>query len=72
MKPGAVMIPVSEPLLDAQARANAMEALDTSWISSEGRFIPEFERRWAEYCGVRHGVSLCNGTAALQLATEAL
>ena len=72
MKPGAVMIPVSEPLLDAQARANAMEALDTSWISSEGRFIPEFERRWAEYCGVRHGVSLCNGTAALQLAMEAL
>jgi perosamine synthetase len=72
MKPGAVMIPVSEPLLDAQARANAIEALDTSWISSEGRFIPEFERRWAEYCGVRHGVSLCNGTAALQLAMEAL
>jgi perosamine synthetase len=72
MKPSALMIPVSEPLLDAQARANAMEALDSSWISSEGRFIPEFERSWAENCGVRHGVSLCNGTAALQLAMEAL
>ena len=66
------MIPVSEPLLDEQARANAAEAVRSGWISSEGAFIPEFERRWARYCGVEHGVSVCNGTAALELAVAAL
>src|SRR5262249_45345118 len=41
-------------------------------ISSEGRFIAEFERGWAEYCGVAHGVAVCNGTVALELAMAAL
>ena len=66
------MIPVSEPLLDEQARANVEEAVRSGWISSEGPFIPEFERRWARYCGVEHGISVCNGTAALEVAMEAL
>jgi perosamine synthetase len=66
------VIPVSEPLLDEQARANVAEAMRSGWISSEGAFIPEFERRWARYCGVEHAVSVCNGTAALELAMAAL
>lgn len=66
------MIPVSEPLLDEQALSNVQEAVRTGWISSEGRFIAEFERRWAKYCGVSHGVAVCNGTVALELAMAAL
>jgi perosamine synthetase len=66
------MIPVSEPLLDERARAHVAEAMSSGWVSSEGPFIAEFERRWAGYCGVEHGISVCNGTAALQLAMEAL
>jgi perosamine synthetase len=62
------VIPVSEPLLDECALANVQEAVRTGWISSEGPFIAEFEQRWAEYCGVTHGVAVCNGTAALELA----
>jgi perosamine synthetase len=67
-----IVIPVSEPLLDERALANLQEAWRTGWISSEGRFIVEFERRWAEYCGVSHGIAVCNGTAALELAMAAL
>ena len=66
------MIPVSEPLLDERACAYVQEAVSTGWVSSDGRFIPEFERRWAEYCGVEHGVAVCNGTVALKVAMEAL
>lgn len=66
------MIPVSEPLLDDRALAYVQEAVRTGWISSEGRFIAEFECRWAEYCGVTHGVAVCNGTVALELAMAAL
>ena len=66
------MIPVSEPLLDERALAYVQEAVQSGWISSEGRFIGEFERRWAEYCGVPHGIGVCNGTVALELALAAL
>jgi perosamine synthetase len=66
------VIPVSQPLLDERALSNVEEAVRTGWISSEGRFIAEFERRWAEYCGVTHGVAVCNGTVALELAMAAL
>jgi perosamine synthetase len=67
-----IVIPVSEPLLDEQALSYVQEAVRTGWISSEGRFIAEFERRWAEYCGVSHGIAVCNGTVALELAMAAL
>lgn len=66
------MIPVSEPLLDERAIANVEDALRSGWISSEGRYIADFERRWSEYCGVSHGVALCNGTVALEVAMVAL
>src|SRR4029077_10513387 len=67
-----IVIPVSQPLLDERALSYVEEAVRTGWISSEGRFIAEFERRWAEYCGVTHGVAVCNGTVALELAMAAL
>lgn len=66
------MIPVSEPLLDDRALANVAEAVRSGWISSDGRFIADFERRWAAYCGVGHGVAVSSGTAALAVAVQAL
>jgi perosamine synthetase len=66
------VIAVSEPLLDDRAFAYVAEAVRTGWISSEGRFIAEFERGWAQYCGVSHGVAVCNGTAALEIAMAVL
>ena len=66
------VIVVSEPLLDGRELEYVREAVETGWISSEGRFIAEFERRWAEYCGAAHGIAVSSGTAALQLAMRAL
>jgi perosamine synthetase len=66
------VIPVSEPLLDEQALAYVTEAVRSGWISSEGRYISEFEQRWARYCGVAHGIAVCNGTVALEVAMAAL
>jgi perosamine synthetase len=47
-------------------------AVRSGWISSLGRFIPEFERDFAAFCDVREAVAVCNGTAALHLALVAL
>lgn len=65
------MIPVSEPFIGERERALVEEAMRSGWIS-QGRFIGEFERSWADYCGAAHGVAVANGTAALELAVEAL
>jgi len=66
------VIPVSQPLLDEREAAYLQEAIANGWIASEGRFIEAFERAWSEYCGVPHGVAVCNGTVALELAMQAL
>jgi len=66
------MIPVNEPLLNEQAAKYVEECMRTGWISSEGRFIREFEKHWADYCGMDHGVAVSNGTAALEVAIGCL
>ncbi len=62
------MIPVNEPLLGKREEELVLECLRSGWISSAGKFIEDFEQRWADYCGRRYGIAVSNGTAALQLA----
>ena len=65
-------ISVAEPVLDGRETEYVLECLRTNWISSHGRFISQFERSFAAYCGVRHAVAVSNGTAALHLCLVAL
>lgn len=66
------MIPVNEPLLGARELEYVTECIRTGWISSAGRFIEEFEQQWAAYCGMKYGIAVNNGTAALQTAVACL
>ncbi len=66
------LIPVSEPLIGDNVLPLVQECIETGWISSEGRFVHEFERKWSSYCGVQHGIAVSSGTAALQIAVAAL
>lgn len=66
------MIPVCEPLLDGKEAEYVMDCLRTSWISSAGKYISLFEERFANYCGVPHGVACSSGTTAIHLALVAL
>lgn len=65
-------IPIYQPDLGGNVKAYVNECLDTSWISSRGRFVPEFEERFAQRIGIEHAASVCNGTVALHLALMAL
>jgi len=66
------VIPVNEPALGDQELANVLECVRTGWISSAGKFIDEFEQKWAAFCGRRYGVAVSNGTAALEVAVGCL
>lgn len=65
-------IPLYKPYITAVEKKLANEALDSGWISSRGKFVDEFETKFAEYVGRKYAVSVCNGTCALHLALEAL
>lgn len=62
------MIPVNQPLLDGREKELLIQCIESGWISSDGPFVADFERLFASYIGVDHGVSMCNGTAALEAA----
>lgn len=65
-------IPVCEPYFAGNEVKYVTEAVQTGWVSSSGKYVSEFEKAFAEYCGVKHGVAVCNGTVALHLALIAL
>lgn len=65
-------ISVAQPKLEGNERKYVLDCLDTNWISSNGKYIGEFERAFAEFCGVKHAVAANNGTTALHLALVAL
>src|SRR3989338_2455987 len=65
------MIPVCEPTICGNELKYVTDCIKTNWISSNGEYINEFEEKFAEYCGAKHGVSCCNGTTAIHLALTA-
>lgn len=65
-------IPVYEPVLGKEVRANVLECLDSNWISSRGSFIDRFESEFSKQIGVPYSAAVCNGTVALHLALLAV
>lgn len=68
----AEFIPVNEPLLDGDEKKYLLECIDSGWISSEGPFVRRFEEEFAQRVGRKHAVAVANGTAAIDLAVDAL
>ena len=72
MLKGKTCIPVCEPTLLGNELKYVTDAVQTGWISSAGKYVTDFEQKFAEYCGCKYGVAVCNGTVALHLALVAL
>ena len=50
------MIPIFEPNLTDLEKKYLFQAYDEGWISSQGRFINEFENKFAEKFDRKYGV----------------
>lgn len=48
------------------------DLLDRRWLTNNGPFVQEFEKRVADYLGVRHCIAMCNATVALEIVARAL
>lgn len=63
---------VSKPVLQGNERAYVIDAIDSGWISSSGKYIEKFEESVSEFLGIEGGIAVSSGTTALHLACEAL
>ena len=52
------------------ARVN--DILDRRWLTNNGTYVQELERKLEEYLGVKHCIAMCNATIALEITIRAL
>jgi len=64
--------PVYQPAISGNEKKYVLECLDSTWISSKGKFINQFEKSFSEFLGVKYSASVSNGTVALHTALLAL
>ena len=64
----SIKYPVYQPRLAGNEKKYVNECLDSTWISSKGKFIQEFEKAFAQQLGIPYAISVSNGTVALHLA----
>jgi CDP-6-deoxy-D-xylo-4-hexulose-3-dehydrase len=69
--PGQSAVPVSGKVIGAAELQNMVEASLDGWLTT-GRFNAEFERRLAEYLGVKHLITVNSGSSANLVAFSAL
>src|ERR1700743_4008853 len=65
-------IPISQPQIGPREKQLVLEALDSGWVSSIGKYIDEFEANFARYCGTEYALAVSNGTTGLHLGVAAL
>ena len=66
--PGTVAL--HEPSFNGNEIAYLTECINSTYVSSVGKFVDRFEKELAEYTGAKYVVAVVNGTAALHIALK--
>ena len=61
-------IPLHAPTFAGNEKAYVTETIDSTFVSSVGKFVDEFERKMEAFTGSARAVATVNGTAALHAA----
>ena len=61
-------IPLHEPKFIGNEKKYLNECIDSTFVSSVGKFVDEFEKKIAHYTGTKYAVATSNGTSALHIA----
>ncbi len=61
-------IALHEPVFSGNEKKYLNECIDSTFVSSVGKFVNKFEEMIAEYVGSRYAIATVNGTAALHIA----
>ncbi len=61
------MINIARPMIGEEEKAAVMAVLESGQLA-QGNVVADFEKAFAEYCGVKHAIATSNGTTALHVA----
>ncbi len=61
------MVRLCRPIISDEEKKAVIKVLDSGMLAS-GEQVSEFERRFAEYVGMKHGIATSSGTTALHAA----
>lgn len=65
-------ISIANPVFNGNEKKYLMDCIDTGWVSANGKYVNEFESKFAEFCGTKYAISCSNGTVTLHLIMLAL
>jgi len=65
-------IAVNVPKIFATEKKLVKNCLDTAWISSSGKFVKIFEKKFSKFNERKFGIAVSSGTAALEICVKAL
>lgn len=63
-------IPLHEPVFFGNEKKYLNECIDSTFVSSVGKFVDRFEQMVAEYTGAKYAIATVNGTSALHIALK--
>lgn len=61
-------IPLHEPRFTGNERKYVLDCIDSTFVSSVGQYVIDFENKIKEYTGAKYAIAVVNGTAALHLS----
>jgi perosamine synthetase len=64
--------PVYQPSLKGKEKIYVNDCLESTWISSKGKYVNLFEESFSKFTNITHSAVVSNGTVALHLALLAL
>ena len=64
------LIALHEPEFTGNESTLVQDCLDSTFVSSVGKYVDQFEAMLADYTGAKHVVAVVNGTAALHIALQ--
>ncbi len=67
---GKEFVALHEPTFGKKELENVTECIKSGWVSSVGEFVEKFEKKLADYSGVKYAIAVVNGTAALHIALK--
>jgi len=66
------LIPISQPSITQKEIDYVTDAIKSGWVSSLGKYIDEFEEKFAKFCNTKYALATSNGTTALHLTLVSL
>jgi len=61
-------IPLHEPRFVGNEKQYVIDAIDSTFVSSVGRYVDRFEEQIRDYTGASYAIATVNGTASLHIA----